>query len=211
MQRAGKGACRRQRRANRQSPYLAEPEAPTRLSARQPKSRERRVEANGENATRRDTHWRDASTASHTRCVPVRAADINSATIVSSTKSGAVPRIPSSSSTQAAPISAAQANIAPKRRARAHVSAGPCGSAAKAIAPQLMPRHAHAVMTHSTTCTPCGKLSAHRTRCLNQGSDIGATTGMACDCGTPAPAVIRTELILQLPFPLGICWEAATK
>ena len=57
----------------------------------------------------RHTHWRPASTASHTRGVPVRIVAISTATIVSSKKSGAVARIPSSSSTHIAPNSAAQA------------------------------------------------------------------------------------------------------
>ena len=76
------------------------------------------------------------------------------------------------------------------------MSAGPCGSAARAIAPQPTPRHAHAAMVLMITCTPCGKERAHCSLCLNQGSCIGAT-GAANDGGAAVPAVTLTELILQ--------------
>jgi hypothetical protein len=98
----------RERRVSHQSPYLEEREAPTRLSPRQPKSRLWRLNADGKNAAIRHTHWRPASTASHTRGVPVRAIAMSTATIVSSKKSGAVARIASSSSTHVAPKRTAQ-------------------------------------------------------------------------------------------------------
>ena len=106
--RGQENACMRERRDSHQSPYLDWREAPTRLSPRQPKSRLWRLDAYGENAAIRHTHWRPASTASHTRGVPVRVIVMSTATIVSSKKSGAVARIASSSSTHVAPKRTAQ-------------------------------------------------------------------------------------------------------
>ena len=84
------------------------------------------------------------------------------------------------------------------------MSAGPSGSAARAIAPQPTPRHAHAVMVLMITCTPCGKERVHCSLCLNQGSCIGAT-GAANDGGAAVPAVTLTELILQRERTCTLC------
>ena len=80
-------------------------------------------------------------------------------------------------------------------RARAHVSAGPCGSAARAVAPQPTPRHAHAVMLPIVTRTPCGRERAHCSLCWYQGSTC-KRAACTCKCGgSSVPVASWTELV----------------